>query len=60
MNEKTKLVFAGWLSLDSNEKNELDIVIRDYLGQSSQKQKEIEGLYIHAGPIGQPCPCCGK
>ncbi len=60
MNEKTKLVFAGWLGLSQTEKEELDVAIRDYMEQSRQRQMEIEGLLIKIGPLGPVCPYCGK
>ncbi len=66
MNEKTSVVFAGWLKLTESERDELQREIQRYrLLQPSQKKLQESRAYesavkITLGPLPGGCPCCGK
>lgn len=66
MNEKTRLVFIGWLELTDPEKENFASAVNDFRRRSSASQRLTETLYkefkelIVLGPTSTVCPCCGR
>lgn len=67
MNDKTRLVFHGFLELSSEEQSQLMQAILDYYGAEQAKRAatftENSGFVakrISLGPLAGACPCCGK
>ena len=67
MNEKTGIVFHGWLELSAEEQAELIKAIQDYnRGTSSSRSVTFKEStdFVHKrislGPIAGGCPCCGR
>lgn len=61
MNNKTKIVFKGWLALSHDERRDFQNQMTEYLQGSELMQKRLqESLTVSLGPVGGGCPCCGK
>lgn len=66
MNERTRLVFAGFLKLTTSEKADFIKEIREYYDKSELEQRVIENLTESVvrkavlGPLSGGCPCCGR
>jgi hypothetical protein len=62
VNQRTSLVFKGWLALSSDEQRELEAEIRTYRDGSPAKQRDLQESVrkIDLGPLGRGCPCCGR
>lgn len=62
MNQRTSLVFKGWLALSNEEQRELEAEIRRYKDGSPTTQRELREsvVKIDLGPLGRSCPCCGR
>jgi hypothetical protein len=65
MNNKTKMVFAGFLELADSDKSELIHAINEYYEeyrQSGGSLKEFSELKrVTLGPLSSDsCPCCGR
>lgn len=66
MNEKTKLVFRGWLELTADEQQQLSHAIRQYNEKLFSEQRALQAdlhksvTRMQTGPLGQTCPCCGR
>jgi hypothetical protein len=65
MDQKTKVVFLGWLNLSEKQRQDLLGAVRDFERQPSFKKesqlKEHRGAVKHyLGPVGSGCPCCGR
>jgi len=64
MNNKTKLVFTGWIKLTKQEKEIFAKEVNSYIEKSMNEQRQISDAMsrtaINLGPLGNACPCCGK
>lgn len=67
MNEKTNKVFNGWLALTTDERQEFQKAVRDYIEQPESGKMKIResvsktaGTRMETGPLGRGCPCCGR
>jgi hypothetical protein len=64
MNDKTKLVFNGWLALFDDEREEFKRAKKEYKEGSSTKQQQLKEaarvLKMQTGPLSGGCPCCGR
>jgi len=61
MDKKTRLVIKGYLSLDPTQRKEIADAIRDHQKNGTLKEEaDIKKTDIGMGPVGNPCPCCGR
>ena len=67
MNDKTKLVFNGWLDLNERERDDFAKAIREYeSGPISKRSSLTESTRdsvrkMQTGPHGRTtCACCGR
>ena len=63
MNSRTKTVLKGFMSLTSDEKNDLIEEMNRYIKSDEKRKDELrESIYqsLILGPLKDPCPCCGK
>lgn len=66
MNERTRLVFAGFLKLTTSEKADLINAIKEYYEKSEVEQRAIKTMTESVvrkavlGPLSGGCPCCGR
>jgi hypothetical protein len=66
MNDRTRLVFAGFLKLTPSEQADFIRAVKDYYDKSESEQRTIEGFTERQatkavlGPLDSGCPCCGR
>jgi hypothetical protein len=64
MNDKTKLVFNGWLALSDDEREEFKKAKKEYKEGSATRQQQLREsvrvLKMQTGPLSGGCPCCGR
>ena len=66
-NEDVRLVFKGWVNLSERERREVIDLIGEYQRGSDTDQRRLResanrerAVKMEIGPLGNPCPCCGK
>ena len=61
MNDKTKRVMIGYLSLSDSERSEFEEELRRYRLRSFRERELYETeMRVTSGPVGNVCPCCGR
>ena len=62
MNNKTRVVFRGWVSLSSEEKRDFSSEMQSYDRRTLEGQREVRKSLteVNLGPVQQGCPCCGR
>ena len=62
MNDKTRHVFRGWLSLSDSEKSDFDDQVRRFKFGTGQEQRNLRESVtkVASGPLHEGCPCCGR
>ena len=65
MNNKTKIVFNGWLQLSQAERQQFQIGVQDFNTGTQEKKVELTEstrgvMKMETGPLGHGCPCCGR
>jgi hypothetical protein len=66
MNDKTRRVFNGWLSLSDSERVEFDAAVREFRTAAESTKRELRESIrskvekMDTGPVGSPCACCGR
>lgn len=66
MDKKTVRVFNGWLELNSYQRTELEIAMKDYQEAPEDRRRRLHEstrdsvFKVETGPLGSSCPCCGR
>lgn len=63
MNEKTNLVFKGFIELTGSEKSDFVDALNDYYKKNTKERTELAQVYkrVTLGPLSSAtCPCCGR
>ena len=60
MDNQTKSVLRGYLSLNSQQRREIAEVIENERSKKIDEGRIIKENGISMGPSGQGCPCCGR
>lgn len=61
MTRTSEYVFRGWLALTESKKTEVLEKIKKFQDSSYfDRQHVLTEMKVATGPLGQPCPCCGR
>ncbi len=65
MNERTRIVFNGFLELTQSEQQEFISAVINHSRMTEVEKRLVESetksmTRVSLGPLGNVCPCCGR
>jgi len=66
MNDKAKIVFAGYCNLSYEDRKEFRLALRGFEDKNFEEKQKVKKQIsesvskISLGPISEVCPCCGR